>query len=216
MITNHAIPHPATASGRFTLNDLRLRSYAAQEKSSNSALGVSGLVLVAVVAIGALVILNPFALFAPPEPKAAAPQSAAFVPSAEPARPAAVKEIIVAQPSVPAMKAIEEPAVTTPAVQAPRASAPAVRHSSSSITLKSRSNPAAKTDTTVLQVSPKEKVALPELLTEPAEKAAPPVLLTKPEEKTDAPIVLKRGDDIKDAPRTAATNALPPVTEEAN
>jgi hypothetical protein len=216
MITNPAIPHPATAIGQFTLNDLRLHSYPAEEKSSNSALGVSGLVLVAVLAIGAFVMLDPLALFAPPEPKAAVPTSAAFVPSAEPAMPAAVKEIIVAQPIVPAMKSIEEAAVTTPAVQAPRASAPAVRHSSASIAPKSRNNPAAKKDTTVLQASPKEKVALPELLTEPAEKTAPPVLLTKPEEKTDAPIVLKLGDDIKDAPKPAATNAQPPVMEEVN
>ncbi len=205
MISNPAMSYPATVPRQFTLNDLRVRSYAAEEKSSNSALGVSGMVLVAVLAIGAFVMLDPLALFVPSDAKPAASPSSAFVPATEPARPAAMKEIIVAQPAaVPAMKSIEEPVVTTPVVQAPRVSAPAVRHSSSSITPKSRSNPAAKTDSTVIQASPEEKAVLP-------------LLLTKPEEKMDAPIAPNRGDDIKDAPKPAATIDQPPtVKEEAN
>ena len=51
MISNPAMSYPATVPRQFTLNDLRVRSYAAEEKSSNSALGVSGMVLVAVLAI---------------------------------------------------------------------------------------------------------------------------------------------------------------------
>jgi hypothetical protein len=204
MIANPAISHPGTVPRHFTLNDLRLRRYTAEEPSSNSALTVSGLVLAAVLAIGAFVLLDPFALFAPAEVKLAAPESPSFVPSTEPARPA-MKEIIIApQPAVPATKSVEVAAAPAAAiVQAPRVPAPVARHRSSTVTPESRSNLANKTDTKVLQASPEVK-------------AAPPAILIKPEEKMDAPIAPNRVDEVKEAPKPAATNNQPAVKEEAN
>lgn len=213
MISNPAMPHPAMGPRQFTLNDLRVRSYVTGEKSSSSALAVPGMVLVAALALGAFVMLDPLALFAPPEPKAAAP---AFVPPTEPARPAAMKEIITPQPNVPATKYIEEPAVTAPVVQAPQVPAPAARQRAGGITPESRTSRKNKADITALRATPGERPAPPIVLTRPEEKAAPPVLLTKPEEKTDAPIVPNRGDAIKDAPKPAAANDQPPVKEEVN
>jgi hypothetical protein len=64
-----------------------------------------------------------------------------------------------------------------------------------------------KTNLTVLQASPKEK-----LLTKPEEETALTALVTKPEERMSAPIVLKLRDDTT-APKSAATNDQTPVTE---
>lgn len=200
MIANPAMSYPTSVPRQFTLNDFRVRSYVAEDKSSNSTLTVSGVVLVVVLALGAFVSLDPLALFVPPEAKPASP---AFVPSTEPARQPAMKEIIAPQPAVPVMKPIEEPAVTTPMVQTPHASAGAVRNRSGSKTPESRTNRMDKKDTTVLPATPEVK-------------SAPPVLLAKPEEKTEAPIVLNRDDAIKGAPKPAATNDQPAVKAETN
>lgn len=224
MISSPAIPYAATTSGRFTLNDLRMHSYASEEKSPDSGLTVSGIVLVATLAIGAFVMLDPLALFAPPEPKTAAPAS---VTATKPEGPTAIEGIITPQPIVPASKSIEEPSVAATVIQATHAPAPAARQRSGVTPPESRRNPKDKTNTTVLRANPAEKTAPPVLLIKPEEKAAPPVLLTMPEEKaaapvlliqpevkTDAPVVLNRGDNIVDAPKPAAMNEQLPVKEE--
>lgn len=211
MIANPAIPSPAAVPHPFTLNDLRAHSSIAEKPSSTSALTLSGLVLAVVLAIGAFIWLDPLRLFTPTE---ASPPAPAFVPSAEPARPTARQEIIAPLTPVPATKSVEVPIAPAPVVQAPHVLAPVVRPRAASIKPESRGNPMDKTNTTVLQASPKEMTAPPALLTKPEEKTAPPVLLTKPEEGTDAPIVPKLADDTKnDAPKPAATNDQTPVTE---
>jgi hypothetical protein len=210
MIANPAIPSPAAVPHPFTLNDLRAHSSIAEEPSSTSALTLSGLVLAAVLAIGAFMWLDPLRLFTP---TAAAPQAPAFVPSAEPTRPTERQEIIAPLTPVPATKSVEVPIAPAPVVQALHSLAAVVRPHAGSTKRESRGNPMDKANTTVLQASPEEKAAPPVLLTTPEEKAAPPVLLTTPEEKTDAPIVLKLGDDTKNAPKPAATNDQTPVTE---
>ena len=67
MIANPAIASPAAVPHPFTLNDLRAHSSIAEEPSSTSALTLSGLVLAAVLAIGAFMWLDPLRLFTPTE-----------------------------------------------------------------------------------------------------------------------------------------------------
>ena len=217
MIVNPAVPNA------FTLNDLRMHSTITEEPSSTSPLTRYGLIAAGVLAIGAFIWLDPLHLFTPTE---ASPPAPAVVPSAEPARPIERHEIIAPLTSVPATKSVEVPIAPAPVVKAPHVLAPVVGPRAAGSKAESRGNPIDKTNTTVLQASPKEKAAppvlltmpeekaaAPVLLTKPEEKAAAPVLLTKPEEKTDAPIVPKLSDDTKNAPKPAATNDQPPVTE---
>ena len=222
MIANPAIPSPAAAP--LTLNDLRAHSSMAEEPSSTSAMTFSGLILAVVLAIGAFIWLDPLRLFTPTE---ASPPAPAFVPLPEPPRPIERQEIIAPPTPITATKSNEIPVPTAPVVQAPHVLlAPVLRPRATSLKPESRGNLMDKTNTTVLQASPKqqtapsvlltkpeEKAAPPLLPTKPEEKAAPPLLPTKPEEKTDAPIALKLGDDTKNAPNPAATKDQTPVTE---
>jgi len=218
MIANPAIPYPAAVPHPFTLNDLRAHSSTAEEPSSTSALTLPGLGLAVVLAIGAFIWLDPLRLLTPTEARPPAP---ALVPSAETARPIERQEVIAPRTPVPATRSIEVPIAPAPVAQAPHVPATVVRPRAASIKPESRGNPMDKTNTTVLQASPKEKLltkpeeqtAAPVVLTTPEGKAAPSALLTKPEERTDAPVVPKVGDDTRDAPKPAATNAQTPVTE---
>ena len=203
MIASPAIPSPAAVPHPFALNDLRMHSSIAEEPSSTSALTLYGLVLAVVLAIGAFIWLDPLRLFTPTEARPPAP---AFVPSAEPARLIERQEIIAPRTPAPAMKSVEVP--IAPVVQAPHVLAPVVQPRAASIKPETRGKPMDRTNPTVLQASPKEK-----LLTKPEEETTLPALVTKPEERTDAPIVLKLGDDTKTAPKPAATNDQTPVTE---
>jgi hypothetical protein len=210
MIANPVIPHPAAVPNPFTLNDLRAHSSPAGEPSSTSALTLPGLVLAAVLAIGAFIWLDPLHLFTPSE---ATPRTPVFAPAAEPTRPTDRQEIIAPLTPVPATKSVEVPIAPAPVVQPLHVVTPVVRPRAGSIKRESRGKPMDTTNTTIPRASPEEKAAPPALLATPEEKAAPPVLLTTPEEKTDAPTVLKLGDDTKYAPLPATTNDQTPATE---
>ena len=199
MIANPAIPHP------YTLNDVRVHSSIAEEPSSTSALTVSGLAVAALLAIGMFIWLDPLRLLTPIEES---PPTRAIVPSAEPARPTERQAIIAPLTPVPATKSIEVPIATAPAIQASHIPAPAARPRAAG----NKPN-LDKTNTTVLETSPKEMTAPPVLLSKPEQEMAPPVPVIKTEQATDAPIVPKLGDDIKNEPKPGAANGQAPVTE---
>ena len=211
MIANPAIPSPAAAP--LTLNDLRAHSSIAEEPSSTSAMTFSGLILAVVLAICAFIWLDPLRLFTPTE---ASPPAPAFVPSAEPPRPIERQEIVTPPTPITATKSNEIPVPTAPVVQAPHVLlAPVLRPRAASLKPESRGNLMDKTNTTVLQASPKQQTAPSVLLTSRRKRRRHLCCRcwTKPEEKTDAPIALKLGDDTKNAPNPAATNDQTPVTE---
>jgi hypothetical protein len=210
MIANPAIPNPAAVPRPFTLNDLRLHTSISQEPSSTPALPLYGLALAVALAIGVFIWLDPMRLFAPTE---ASPPARAIIPFAEPRRPIERLNITAPPTPVPATNSVEMPIAPAPVVQAPHVSTPVVRPRPAIIKPESRGNQMDKTNTTVLQASPKETNAPAVLLTKPEETPAPPVLLNKPEDKTDAPIVLKPGEEGKNAPKPAATSDQTPVRE---
>jgi hypothetical protein len=211
MIANPAIPLPGAIPHPFSLNDLRPHSPVAEAPSSSAnALTLSGLVLAAVLAIGAFIWLDPLHLFSPTE---ASPPAPAIVPSAAPARPIERQEIIAPLTPVPATKSVEVPIAPAPAVQAPHVLAPVIRPRAANTKPESSGNSMNSTNSTVLKATPIETTAPPVLLSKPEEMATPPALATKPEEKTDAPIILKPADDTANAPKPAAMKDPAPVTE---
>lgn len=209
MIANSASPYPEDISHPFTLNDLRVQNTVPDAPSSGFALALAGVVLAAILAIGAFLWLDPLHWFTRAEPS---PPTQATVPSGDAAPPTESQPTIAPLTPDPAAKSVEAPIAPEPAAQAPQA--PAVQPRAANIKPDSRRNPAAKTNsnTKIAQANTSESTA-PQALTRSEETTAPPALLTKPDEKADAPIVPKVGDDSRNASTPAATNAPAPVAD---
>jgi len=209
MIANSASPYPEDISHPFTLNDLRVQNTVPDVPSSRSALALAGVVVAAILAIGAFLWLDPLHWFTPTE---TSPPTQATVPSGDAAPPTESQPTIAPSTPDPAARSVEAPIAPEPAAQAPQSPAPAVQPRAANIKPDSRRNPAAKTNTNtrIAQANTSESTA-PQALTRLEETTATPALSTKPEERADAPIVPKVGDDTRNVPKPAATNDQAPV-----
>jgi hypothetical protein len=186
-----------------TLNDLRLSSFAAaDEKSSKStALSISGMVLVATLATGAFVMVDPFNLFAPAAP-ATKEAPAVAAPATEFAKLAPAPLAAAPQPEAAAIKAMPATPVSTITAPAPHAAATSGPKHAITKAPEPSANRVARTDATV--------AAQPEAVV-----IAPPAVVVKPEEKIEAPVMLNRDADIKESPKPATTEQ-PAAKDDSN
>lgn len=142
MTTSHTSTYHEAVQRPVTLNDLRVRSYITEHATSNSAVALSGMILVAVLAVGAFVMVDPLGMYSSPNPAPAAP---AHVAPVAPAAPALTNEIVLRPLPATIAKSVEPPAAQapaarTPVTRAPAARAPAAKRGSSTATSETRNN----------------------------------------------------------------------------
>lgn len=125
----HATTYPAASPRALTLNDFRLRSEVADEQSSKSSVGLTGMIVVAAIAVGAFLYFDPLGFT---EPKVASQPPVttsvtASVPTPMP-MPSASNSAIAPAPALPAVVA-PAPKVVEPmaSVAEPRASKSSAR-----------------------------------------------------------------------------------------